>query len=88
MPVASFKVPTAEERAHDFLWRIHRAAPPAGFIGILNRSHYEDVLVTRVHGQISDDEARRSAEALEAKPGGRVGTIILEPVSSLLCRCD
>lgn len=46
--VTSFKVPTAEERAHDFLWRIHRATPAAGEIGIFNRSHYEDVLVVRV----------------------------------------
>jgi PPK2 family polyphosphate:nucleotide phosphotransferase len=47
--VTSFKVPTAEELAHDFLWRIHRAAPRVGQIGIFNRSHYEDVLVVRVH---------------------------------------
>jgi PPK2 family polyphosphate:nucleotide phosphotransferase len=46
--VTSFKVPTPEERAHDFLWRIHRATPAAGEIGIFNRSHYEDVLVVRV----------------------------------------
>jgi PPK2 family polyphosphate:nucleotide phosphotransferase len=54
--VTSFKVPTPEERAHDFLWRIHQNVPPAGSIGIFNRSHYEDVLVTRVHGQLSDKE--------------------------------
>jgi PPK2 family polyphosphate:nucleotide phosphotransferase len=47
--VTSFKVPTAEEAAHDFLWRIHKAVPPKGYIGIFNRSQYEDVLVTRVH---------------------------------------
>jgi PPK2 family polyphosphate:nucleotide phosphotransferase len=47
--VTSFKVPTPEEAAHDFLWRIHKAVPPAGDIGIFNRSHYEDVLVVRVH---------------------------------------
>ncbi len=46
--VTSFKVPTAEEMAHDFLWRVHRAVPRAGEIGIFNRSHYEDVLVARV----------------------------------------
>jgi len=56
--VTAFKVPTPEERAHDFLWRIHRAVPPAGSIGIFNRSLYEDVLVTRVHGEISDEEAK------------------------------
>lgn len=47
--VTSFKVPTQEELAHDFLWRIHRAMPRRGEIGIFNRSHYEDVLVARVH---------------------------------------
>jgi PPK2 family polyphosphate:nucleotide phosphotransferase len=48
-PVTSFKVPSAEELAHDYLWRIHRATPRKGEIGIFNRSHYEDVLVVRVH---------------------------------------
>jgi PPK2 family polyphosphate:nucleotide phosphotransferase len=47
--VTSFKVPSAEEAAHDFLWRVHRAVPGKGEIGIFNRSHYEDVLVLRVH---------------------------------------
>jgi PPK2 family polyphosphate:nucleotide phosphotransferase len=47
--VAGFKVPTPEESAHDFLWRIHRRVPGNGEIGIFNRSHYEDVLVVRVH---------------------------------------
>jgi len=47
--VTSFKAPTAVELAHDFLWRVHQAAPPRGTIGIFNRSHYEDVLVVRVH---------------------------------------
>ncbi|BDV42921.1 hypothetical protein GURASL_18440 [Geotalea uraniireducens] len=47
--VYGFKVPSAEEAAHDFLWRIHQAAPPRGQVAIFNRSHYEDVLVTRVH---------------------------------------
>jgi len=47
--VTSFKVPSAEEASHDFLWRIHQAVPAHGEIGIFNRSHYEDVLVVRVH---------------------------------------
>lgn len=47
--VTSFKVPSTLEMAHDFLWRIHRAVPPHGIIGIFNRSHYEDVLAVRVH---------------------------------------
>lgn len=46
--VTSFKVPSHEELAHDFLWRIHKQVPAAGMIGIFNRSHYEDVLVVRV----------------------------------------
>jgi PPK2 family polyphosphate:nucleotide phosphotransferase len=50
--VTSFKVPSAEELSHDFLWRIHRAVPPHGDIGIFNRSHYEDVLAVRVHNLI------------------------------------
>ena len=56
--VTSFKVPTPEERSHDFLWRIHKAVPAKGLIGIFNRSHYEDVLVTCVHGQITHREAK------------------------------
>ena len=55
--VTPFKVPTALEARHDFLWRAHNAVPPRGMIGIFNRSHYEDVLVTRVHKLISDKEA-------------------------------
>lgn len=46
--VASFGVPTDNELGHDFLWRVHQPTPPRGFIGIFNRSHYEDVLVVRV----------------------------------------
>src|SRR6266498_1000817 len=46
--VTSFKAPTPEEQAHDFLWRVHREVPPRGWIGIFNRSHYEDVLAARV----------------------------------------
>jgi len=47
--VTSFKKPSSAELAHDFLWRIHQAVPARGMIGIFNRSHYEDVLVVRVH---------------------------------------
>jgi len=46
--VTSFAAPNAEERSHDFLWRIHRALPPRGMVGVFNRSHYEDVLAPRV----------------------------------------
>ena len=47
--VSAFKVPTELEQHHDFLWRIHQQIPPRGMIGIFNRSHYEDILVPRVH---------------------------------------
>jgi PPK2 family polyphosphate:nucleotide phosphotransferase len=64
--VTPFKVPTPLEMRHDFLWRAHRAVPAKGMIGIFNRSHYEDVLVVRVHKQISDKEAhRRMKEIVE-----------------------
>ena len=56
--VASFKVPTALEARHDFLWRCHAAVPPRGMIGIFNRSHYEDVLSPRVHGHMDGKTAR------------------------------
>ena len=48
-PVSSFKVPSAEELAHDYLWRVHQRVPKKGEIGIFNRSHYEEVLIVRVH---------------------------------------
>ena len=54
--VTSFKQPGVDELAHDFLWRISRAAPRKGFIGIFNRSHYEDVLVVRVHNLVPKKE--------------------------------
>ena len=47
--VTSFKAPTEVELSHDFLWRVHKAVPPKGMIGVFNRSHYEDVLIVRVH---------------------------------------
>ena len=52
--VASFGVPSEEEREHDFLWRIHRHTPRQGELAIFNRSHYEDVLVVRVHGLVPE----------------------------------
>lgn len=51
--VTSFKAPSKEELSHDFLWRIHDHAPAKGMIGVFNRSHYEDVLIVRVHGWAS-----------------------------------
>ncbi|MDE3036338.1 MAG: polyphosphate kinase 2 family protein, partial [Nitrospirota bacterium] len=63
--VATFKTPTSLERAHDFLWRVHQEVPPKGHIGIFNRSHYEDVLITRVHGLISDKESRQRFDQIK-----------------------
>jgi PPK2 family polyphosphate:nucleotide phosphotransferase len=60
--VASFKVPTEEELSRDFLWRVHRLVPGKGEIAIFNRSHYEDVLVVRVHKWITDAECKRRYE--------------------------
>jgi PPK2 family polyphosphate:nucleotide phosphotransferase len=54
--VHSFKAPTAEELAHDFLWRVHKVTPAKGVMGIFNRSQYEDVLVVRVHNLVPEDE--------------------------------
>ncbi len=54
-----FKVPTEEERSHDFLWRIHKCTPPAGKVAIFNRSHYEDVLVVRVEKLVADKVWRK-----------------------------
>ncbi len=58
--VTPFKAPSAEELAHDYLWRVHKACPPHGLIGIFNRSHYEDVLVVKV-------KKFASAEAIERR---------------------
>jgi PPK2 family polyphosphate:nucleotide phosphotransferase len=73
--VAGFKQPTAAELAHDFLWRVHPHAPGRGEIAIFNRSHYEDVLVTRVHKLIDKPtwtaryQRIRDFEALLAENG-------------------
>jgi PPK2 family polyphosphate:nucleotide phosphotransferase len=62
--VKSFKAPGAEELSHDFLWRIHQHAPAKGMLGIFNRSHYEDILITRVHKWCDDKTARRRMKAI------------------------
>ena len=62
--VKSFKAPTPEELSHDFLWRVHQHAPPKGIIQIFNRSHYEDILITRVHGWCDDDMAVKRMKAI------------------------
>jgi PPK2 family polyphosphate:nucleotide phosphotransferase len=62
--VTSFKQPSVEESHHDFLWRVHHAAPARGMIGIFNRSHYEEVLVVRVHGNLSKDDLAERFRAI------------------------
>lgn len=62
--VKSYKAPTPEELAHDFLWRIHHYAPQKGMIQIFNRSHYEDILITRVHKWCDDETARKRMNAI------------------------
>ncbi len=64
--VTSFKVPTPEEYAHDYLWRIHKAVPKKGMIGIFNRSHYEDVLVVRVHNYVPPNVWSRRYEQINS----------------------
>jgi PPK2 family polyphosphate:nucleotide phosphotransferase len=78
--VHAFKVPTAEEAAHDFLWRAHRVTPAHGRIAIFNRSYYEDVLVTRVHGTATDDLAERRCRRIRdfEKNLTQAGTTILK----------
>lgn len=60
--VHSFKAPSDEEKAHDFLWRVHQKTPPKGHIVIFNRSHYEDVLIVRVHGWASEKLLKKRYE--------------------------
>lgn len=62
--VKSYKAPTAEELSHDFLWRIHQHAPAKGMIQVFNRSHYEDILVTRVHKWCDDETAQKRMNAI------------------------
>lgn len=62
--VRSYKAPTAEELAHDFLWRIHQHVPTRGMIVVFNRSHYEDILVTRVHRWCDDSTALKRMKAI------------------------
>ncbi|QET03025.1 MULTISPECIES: PPK2 family polyphosphate kinase [Cupriavidus] len=64
--VVSFKAPTAEELARDYLWRVHAQVPRLGEITVFNRSHYEDVLITRVHGWIDEDECARRYKQIRA----------------------
>ena len=62
--VKSFKAPTDEELSHDFLWRIHKHTPQTGMIKVFNRSHYEDILITRVKGWCDDETAKKRMSAI------------------------
>ncbi len=64
--VKAFKKPTEEEFAHDFLWRVHKHAPQKGMIQVFDRSHYEDVLIHRVHGWISEEHCDKRIAAINA----------------------
>lgn len=64
--VYSFKKPTEEEFAHDFLWRVHKQVPAKGMIQIFNRSHYEDVLIQRVHKWITEQRVDKRIAAINA----------------------
>lgn len=81
--VTGFKKPTDKELAHDFLWRVHEHAPRRGSIGVFNRSHYEDVLVVRVHQLVAADEIEaryhriNEFERLLADAGTRIIKIML-----------
>jgi PPK2 family polyphosphate:nucleotide phosphotransferase len=76
----SFRKPTKEELAHDFLWRIERALPDPGVVGVFDRSHYEDVLVARVHDLAEEDEIERRYGAINDFERGLVdsGTVVLK----------
>ena len=62
--ITSFKAPSEEEKQHDFLWRVERALPEAGYIGVFDRSHYEDVLIARVRNFADADELERRYGAI------------------------
>jgi PPK2 family polyphosphate:nucleotide phosphotransferase len=78
--LSSFKSPTAEELSHDFLWRIRRGLPGAGEIGVFDRSHYEDVLVARVHSLVSRAVSSRRYAAINRFEAGLVanGTAVIK----------
>lgn len=78
--VASFKAPTPAELDHDYLWRVHKRVPAKGELVVFNRSHYEDVLITRVEGWIDDRTAKRRFRQINDFEAMLVeeGTIILK----------
>jgi PPK2 family polyphosphate:nucleotide phosphotransferase len=95
----SFKAPTPEEKSYDFLWRIEKAVPAAGMVGVFDRSHYEDVLIHRVHRWASPEELERrytainEFEARQTDAGTKIVKVMLnisrdEQKERLLARLD
>lgn len=95
----SFKAPTPEEQSYDFLWRIEREVPAAGMVGVFDRSHYEDVLIHRVHRWADAEELERryrainEFEARQAAAGTKIVKVMLhisrdEQKNRLLARLD
>lgn len=95
----AFKAPTEEEKSYDFLWRIEKAVPAAGMVGIFDRSHYEDVLIHRVHNWATPEEIKRryrainEFEARQTDAGTKIIKVMLniskdEQKSRLLARLD
>jgi PPK2 family polyphosphate:nucleotide phosphotransferase len=80
LAIHSFKKPTKAELRHDFLWRIRRALPPPGMIGVFDRSHYEDVLITRVDALLPEDVWRSRYEHIIAfeKELADAGTVVVK----------
>jgi PPK2 family polyphosphate:nucleotide phosphotransferase len=78
--IKAFKAPTDEERAHPYLWRIERELPPPGMIGIFDRSHYEDVLVVRVHNLVEESVWSKRYDEINAWEQGLVdqGTVLIK----------
>lgn len=78
--ITSFKAPTPEELEHDFLWRIRRALPGPGYVGVFDRSHYEDVLIARVRGLAKEAEIERRYDAINSFEEELVegGTVVLK----------
>lgn len=95
----AFKAPTEQEKSYDFLWRIEKEVPAAGMVGIFDRSHYEDVLIHRVHNWATPEEIKRryrainEFEARQTDAGTKVVKVMLnisrdEQKSRLLARLD
>ena len=70
--ITSFKAPTDEEKQHDFLWRVRNALPLAGYLGVFDRSHYEDVLIVRVHGLADPETVERRYDEINEFEAGLV----------------